>query len=66
MIEIVELNLNHKMLESPGMVLHTRSHKRDDPLIDQLVKDMQLDNHTHSDDVNVVEYVRWSALHGTY
>ncbi|XP_073363225.1 protein FAR1-RELATED SEQUENCE 1-like [Aegilops tauschii subsp. strangulata] len=47
-IEMVELNHNHKMLESPGMLLHKRSHKKDDPLIDQLVKDMQLDNHTHA------------------
>ena len=36
------------MLESPGMLLHMRSHKKDDPLIVQLVKDMQLDNHTHA------------------
>ncbi|XP_020149906.2 protein FAR1-RELATED SEQUENCE 5-like [Aegilops tauschii subsp. strangulata] len=48
LIEMVELNHNHKMLESPGMLLHMRSHKREDPLIDQLVKDMQLDNHTHA------------------
>ena len=47
-IEMVQLNHNHKMLESPGMLLHMRSHKKDDPLIDQLVKDMQLDNHTHA------------------
>ena len=47
-IEMVELNHNHKMLESHGMLLHKRSHKKDDPLIDQLVKDMQLDNHTHA------------------
>ena len=47
-IEMVELNHNHKMLESPGMLLHMRSHKKYDPLIDQLVKDMQLDNHTHA------------------
>ena len=45
---MVELNHNHKMLESPGMLLHVRLHKRDDPFIDQLVKDMQLDNHTHA------------------
>ena len=30
------------------MLLHMQSHKKDDPLIDQLVKDMQLDNHTHA------------------
>ena len=48
MIEMVQLNHNHKMLESPGMLLHMRLHKKDDPLIDQLVKDMQLDNHTHA------------------
>ncbi|KAE8792876.1 hypothetical protein D1007_32511 [Hordeum vulgare] len=44
----VELNHNHKMLESPGMLLHMHSYKRDDPLFDQLVKDMQMDNHTHA------------------
>ena len=68
MIEMVELNHNQKMLESPDMLLHKRSHKKDDPLIDQLVKDMQLDNHTHthSDDVNAAAYVRWSAVHGKY
>ena len=48
MIEMVELNHNPKMLESPGMLLHMRKYKRDDPLIDQLVKDMQLDDHTHT------------------
>jgi hypothetical protein len=47
-IEKVELKHNHKMIVSPGMLLHLHSHKRDDPLIDQLVKDMQLDNHTHT------------------
>ena len=47
-IEMVQLNHSHKMLESPGMLSHMRSHKKDDPLIDQLVKDMQLDNHTHA------------------
>jgi hypothetical protein len=36
------------MLESPGLLLHMHSHKRDDPLIDQLVKDMQLDNQSHA------------------
>ena len=33
-IQTVELNHNHKMLESPRMLLHMHSHKRDDPLID--------------------------------
>ncbi|KAE8805059.1 hypothetical protein D1007_18903 [Hordeum vulgare] len=47
-IERVELNHNHKMLESPEMLLHMHSHKRDNPLVDQLVKDMQLDNHTRT------------------
>ena len=47
-IEMVELKHNHKMIKSAGMLLHLCSHKRDDPLIDQLVKDMQLDNHTHA------------------
>ena len=45
---MVQLNHNHKMLEIPGMLLHMRLHKKDDPLINQLVKDMQLDNHTHA------------------
>ncbi|KAE8821785.1 hypothetical protein D1007_00195 [Hordeum vulgare] len=40
-IERVELNHNHNMLESPRILLHIHSHKRDDPLIDQLAKDMQ-------------------------
>ena len=48
MIEMVQINHNHKMLESAEMLLHMQSHKKDDPLIDQLVKDMQLDNHTHA------------------
>ena len=39
-IETIELNHNHKMLQSLGMLLHMHSHKRDDPLNDQLVKDM--------------------------
>ena len=44
----VELNHNHRMIESPAMLQHLRSHKRDDPLLDKLVKDMQLDNLTHT------------------
>ncbi|KAE8774114.1 hypothetical protein D1007_53539 [Hordeum vulgare] len=47
-IEEVALNHNHKMLEILGVLLHMHSHKTNDPLIDQLVKDMQLDNHTHT------------------
>ncbi|XP_020183820.1 protein FAR-RED IMPAIRED RESPONSE 1-like [Aegilops tauschii subsp. strangulata] len=37
-IELVGLNHNHKILESPGMLLHMRSHNKDDPLIDQKQK----------------------------
>ena len=44
----VELNHNHKMIESPAMLQHLHSHKRDDPLLDKLVKDMQIDNLTHT------------------
>ena len=33
-IEMVELNHNHKILESSGMLLHMHSHKTDDPWID--------------------------------
>src|SRR4051812_6926686 len=39
-ISHVELNHNHKMIESPAMLQHLHSHKRDDPLLDKLVKDM--------------------------
>ena len=42
-IAYVELNHNHKMIESPTMLLHMHSHKREDPLLDKLVKDMQND-----------------------
>src|ERR1043165_3043713 len=44
----VELNHNHGMIESPAMLRHLHSHKRDDPLLDKLVKDMQIDNLTHT------------------
>jgi hypothetical protein len=44
----VELNHNHRMIESPAMLQHLHSHKRDDPLLDKLVKDMQIDNLTHT------------------
>src|SRR4051812_38967482 len=44
----VELNHNQKMIESPAMLQHLHSHKRDDPLLDKLVKDMQIDNLTHT------------------
>ena len=56
-IEMVQLNHNHKMLESPGMLLHMRSHKKDDPLIDQLVKDMQLDSHTHAQMMSMLSHM---------
>ena len=44
----VELNHNHKMIESPAMLQDLHSHNRDDPLLDKLVKDMQIDNLTHT------------------
>lgn len=48
MIAHVDLNHNHKMIESPTMLLHMHSHKREDMLLDKLVKDMQSDNLTHT------------------
>ena len=62
-IEMVELNHNHKMLESPGMLLHMRSHKRDDPLIDHLVKDMQLENHTHAEMMSTLSRMSGGLQH---
>ena len=44
----IELNDNHRMIESPAMLLHMHSHKMFDPLLDKLVKDMQSDNQTHT------------------
>ena len=44
----IELNHNHRMIDSPAMLLHMHSHKTDDPLLDKLVKDMQSDNLTHT------------------
>lgn len=48
MIAHIELNHNHKMIESLVMLLHMHSHKRDDPLVNKLVKDMQSNNLTHT------------------
>ena len=48
MIAEIELNHNHRMIDSPTMLLHMHSHKTDDPLLDKLVKDMQSDNLKHT------------------